>query len=76
MCISNEYRSFFAINSFNATQLHPALLRLSAMISQYLTRCFVRLPLFAGQSQKWEHQRQKSVGQKSETPDEFPCFSL
>jgi len=53
-----------------ATHPHvqPALLRLSAMISQYLTRCFVRLPLFAGQSQKWEHRHQKSVGQKIRNP--------
>ena len=49
-------------------QLNPALLRLSATISQYLTRCFVRLPLFAGQSQKWEHRHQKSVGQKIRNP--------
>jgi hypothetical protein len=57
-------------------QFEPALLRLSAMISQYLTRCFVRLPLFAGQSQKWEHRHQKSVGQKIRNPGEFPSFSL
>jgi len=38
------------------------------LISQYLTRCFVRLPLFAGQSQKWEHRHQKSVGQKIRNP--------
>ena len=56
-------------------QFEPALLRLSAMISQYLTRCFVRLPLFAGQSQKWKHPHQKSVGQKIRNPPvSFPLF--
>ena len=56
-------------------QLQTDALRLSAMISQYLARCFVRLSLFAGQSQKWEHRRQKSVDPKNQKPPvSFPLF--
>jgi hypothetical protein len=51
------------------------LLRLSAMISQYFTRYTARLLLFAGQSQKWEHQHQKFCWPKNQKPGEFPLFA-
>jgi len=42
----------------------------------YFTR-FVRLPLFAGQSQKRGTSASKNLlAKKSETPGEFPSFSL
>jgi hypothetical protein len=38
VCISNEDRLSAGINRWDAAQLQPALLRLSAMVSQYFTR--------------------------------------
>jgi len=37
MCIRNKDGSPLAIDSCDTAQLHPALLRLSALISQYFT---------------------------------------
>jgi hypothetical protein len=45
MCINNPDHTPFAITADTQPQLHPALLRLSAMISQYFTGFFFN---FAG----------------------------
>jgi hypothetical protein len=56
MCVHDQIVRPSESTAETQPKLQPRFLRLSAMISQFLTRCIVPLVFFAGPSQKYEHR--------------------